>query len=368
MTPLRIRRKKLTLNYCARIFNRPYNQTHELIEKIRKNKKFVNNSLKYIPISGRLYTYLQECNINYEDLKTFLSNHHIVKNIPNETVIIEPDCQYADELKLWFPESQCIFTALDKSESSVGAAAIFPNEEKILLKLPYWYSTISTMCNLIIEIINMKHNDNKFIILITDKNIRKEEVIKTVINNISSKDQEIFLNSIRLLFCNTSFSANGFKSAEEFAKQIQSINYPCHTHKCYLQDLKKMIHNNTKKNWNQYWDTKSLSSHLRKCKTFNSEKNPATTFNRRDQVLLTRLRIGHSIITHQHIFNKEPPPKCDVCPYRLTVDHILIECKKYTKERELHHIKNSIKNNLSDSAQCSNVIQFIDAINVRNQI
>ena len=43
------------------------------------------------------------------------------------------------------------------------------------------------------------------------------------------------------------------------------------------------------------------NSKLKSIKANVYEYNPAIKFQRRDQILLTRLRIGHTYISHQHI-------------------------------------------------------------------
>ena len=40
---------------------------------------------------------------------------------------------------------------------------------------------------------------------------------------------------------------------------------------------------------------------------------------RRDEVLLCRLRIGHTRLTHSFLFNDEDPPECDTCQCIITL-------------------------------------------------
>ena len=45
---------------------------------------------------------------------------------------------------------------------------------------------------------------------------------------------------------------------------------------------------------------------------------------RREDVILTRLRIGHSRLTHKHYLLGEDFPECIPCDCRLTIKHVLI--------------------------------------------
>ena len=50
---------------------------------------------------------------------------------------------------------------------------------------------------------------------------------------------------------------------------------------------------------------------------------------RRDEVVLSRLRLGHSYLTHSYLLKGEPPPECVTCNCRLTISHILVDCIEY---------------------------------------
>ena len=48
----------------------------------------------------------------------------------------------------------------------------------------------------------------------------------------------------------------------------------------------------------------------------------------------SRLRLGHTIITHQHLIKKESPPLCSYCGTEITIKHILQECAAYNNTRQ----------------------------------
>jgi hypothetical protein len=50
--------------------------------------------------------------------------------------------------------------------------------------------------------------------------------------------------------------------------------------------------------------------------------------NRREQVVISRIRMGYSNLTHSHIVNKESDPECQPCQTKATFEHILweLEC------------------------------------------
>lgn len=55
--------------------------------------------------------------------------------------------------------------------------------------------------------------------------------------------------------------------------------------------------------------------------------------NTSEQVAITRIRIGHTKLTHSYILDKDERPQC--CGDDLTVRHMLMDCQKYQHERDL---------------------------------
>ncbi|MPC58373.1 hypothetical protein E2C01_052375 [Portunus trituberculatus] len=48
--------------------------------------------------------------------------------------------------------------------------------------------------------------------------------------------------------------------------------------------------------------------------------------DRRKQIVLARLRIGHTYLTRRYLLTRDPQPYCDDCLVPLTVRHLLVEC------------------------------------------
>jgi uncharacterized membrane protein len=63
---------------------------------------------------------------------------------------------------------------------------------------------------------------------------------------------------------------------------------------------------------------------------------------RRDQVVISSLQSGYTIATYGYIINKQDKNECPFCNVRLTVEHILWDCKVTEAERQGANIKNNI--------------------------
>ncbi|CAH1958305.1 unnamed protein product [Acanthoscelides obtectus] len=71
---------------------------------------------------------------------------------------------------------------------------------------------------------------------------------------------------------------------------------------------------------------------------------------RRDQVIISRLLIGHTLVTHKYLFSNQEAPTCQTCQLpdcRLTVKHILLECTATQDARNHACMPESIKEALT---------------------
>ena len=64
--------------------------------------------------------------------------------------------------------------------------------------------------------------------------------------------------------------------------------------------------------------------------------------SRYDSVLLNRLRIGHSRLTHSYLLSGDDSPTCQSCGIPLTVKHILVECANLRDIREKYFTMSSL--------------------------
>ena len=58
--------------------------------------------------------------------------------------------------------------------------------------------------------------------------------------------------------------------------------------------------------------------------------------DRRNEVVLCRLWLGHTKLTHGYLIERKDPPLCNTCAVAITLHYILTECRKYLNQRHLH--------------------------------
>ena len=84
--------------------------------------------------------------------------------------------------------------------------------------------------------------------------------------------------------------------------------------------------------WEQSWQ-QLRGYKLRKIKDSIYPWTTSCRRNRLEEVILARIRIGNTRLTHNHLLNDEPPPYCNYCVMPLSVEHILTECPEYAEQR-----------------------------------
>ena len=89
--------------------------------------------------------------------------------------------------------------------------------------------------------------------------------------------------------------------------------------------------------------------------------------NRKEDIILTRLRIGHSRLTHKHYLpNEDPPPECSPCNTPLTIKHVLLECVDTADIRKQYFSCPDLKT-LFNSVAGDTILAFLAEMNLKNK-
>ena len=112
------------------------------------------------------------------------------------------------------------------------------------------------------------------------------------------------------------------------------------------------------KHWQYSWNSETLNKlHAiePKVNVFNLYRLP-----RRDEIIIHRLRIGHSFLTHGHLLRGDTPPGCSVCGVDLTVEHILLHCASFASDRErFYNMTVTTLSELFSKVPSRSIIEFI---------
>ena len=125
------------------------------------------------------------------------------------------------------------------------------------------------------------------------------------------------------------------------------------------KDIKVFIKQKISENWQKLWNQQENKNHLHQIKkSVLPWPKSQIQRSRREETTITRLRMGHSRLTHSFIFLNLCPPTCSLCSSdkALTVSHLLTECPVAIDELG----KVQIKSLLTDPSHIKNVLNFLN--------
>ena len=154
-------------------------------------------------------------------------------------------------------------------------------------------------------------------------------------------------------------------------KQKKPYTPNCVIKKVPPSDMKRPIKSYILKKWEERWLSPLLLNNKKYRNLRKSIGQWSSSFNsnRRIEIVLTRLRIGHSRFTHKYILEGSSPPECMYCDCRQSVEHVLVQCPRYNSLRRKHSLHNKpLKVLLNDEVDVSALVAFLKEINIHNEI
>ena len=117
------------------------------------------------------------------------------------------------------------------------------------------------------------------------------------------------------------------------------------------KDINKYYQKYISNAWFEQWKETPYSNKLRQIKSSPEPWKSSTQKSRREEILITRLRIGHTKLTHTHLISHLFPPDCPKCHCEnVTVDH-LFTCPSLTHIRTIHGLPHNRPQALKNSIE-----------------
>ena len=88
--------------------------------------------------------------------------------------------------------------------------------------------------------------------------------------------------------------------------------------------------------------------------------------SRWEEIILFRLRIGHTDITHSYLLRQEQPPWWVGCHTPYSVRHLLIDCIDLTPKRQYIYTVNNMKE-LFEHIKVDKILAFLKAVGLYNK-
>ena len=163
---------------------------------------------------------------------------------------------------------------------------------------------------------------------------------------------------------------HGNEVADEKARNFME-NADFEVDKVPHSDMKRSIKLYILQKWQERWASPLLLNN-KKYKSIRSTIEPwHSSFNpnRRVEVILSRMRIGHTRLTHNFILEGSSAPMCAHCDDSLSIEHILVHCSRVKNARDKYRMGNkSLAEILNDSVNIEALIGFLKEVKIYNEI
>ena len=380
--PLDLRREKLALQYLLKLKSCPNNPAYDCTFYPKYQELFNMREKTIKPFGLRMKANIEESKIPISSIHNSIlpetppwtmKQTEINLNLKKKSKLNTNPIEYHDELqhiKLQYPDYSFLYTDGSKSNNHTGCAATYNNTtiKKKLTNGASIFTAETIAIDLALDIISEETTKNFIIftdslsVLLSLQNQKQENplIIKLLekINIISSTKNIIFV------WIPSHVGIKGNDRADTAAKKALNLspeNYKI-PHTDFRPQIKAHIQRVWQLRWNQYKNSKLYS-----IKPKLKDRCPNTKRSRREDVILTRLCIGHTNITHSYILNEEPAPECIPCQERLTVEHILVKCTDLAPTRKLYYVENNMED-LFEKVDPINILSYLKKVNLYRKI
>ena len=159
----------------------------------------------------------------------------------------------------------------------------------------------------------------------------------------------------------------GIQGNEMVDKQAKtSLSLEPTSFKIPFSNFKPSINKYILEIWQTSWNN-SIGNKLLEIKPTIGEYQSVVRNIRREEVVLARLRLGHTRVTHSYLLQGEEQPQCVGCDAPFTVRHFLLECGDFAQVRNNCFHVNNMKELFQD-IHIDNIMTFLRQINLFNKI
>lgn len=246
---------------------------------------------------------------------------------------------FSDHVKEMHHNQQLIFTDGSKTENGVGFAVHYRENfsRKLSTETGIFTAELAAILKAV-TIISKTEGNHKEYTIFTDsrstimalQSFNNYNPIVCSILHVVLRCMLRLGKSIHFCWVPSHVGVTGNEEADILARRAADSGTYAPTN-TYFKDYFPILRRKLIEQWQCEW-TATENNKLRKFKD-NVKARKINIKPRSADVVVTRLRIGHTLLTHSYLMERSPPPLCEDCIVTLTVEHILAECPSYIESR-----------------------------------
>ena len=344
------RRNQLAAQFFARCQQNPNSPIFQLLG----NVNIENRAADTLTYASKTRNFLQQINqgeLSIIDIKYL--NDPIWKipllscseyNYPKKGVSSDDQMRalFNDHNANYHREARCIYTDGSKSGNLVGCSVIY-GEQETGQKIVGHASSYSAELYAILAAVEIIHRDNEehnFVIYTDSKSVLMSLSTTNASHPIICRILHIILKihdqnkRIKICWVPAHIGIVGNERADRAANRATN-NRNTSKSTTFFKDYFNTFKTEIMRLWQQEWNS-ITNNKLRKIKQNIKPWQSSYQKCRKYETTLCRIRIGHSLLTHQYLMERTEAPLCDDCIVPLTIKHAIAECPTHSQIRKLN--------------------------------
>ena len=238
--------------------------------------------------------------------------------------------KYFAEIRSVTSEYSAIYADGSKDGYRVGSAAVF-GQQVYSARIPSTSSIFSAEANAIHLALKFVASSEKSKFMICSDLLSCPLAIESckTQNTFILKIVEIYKSLVAIgkhvifTWIPSHIGIHGNRVVDREAKN--ALDDPVSNCSILYSDIKPLIVKYILKRWQDSWD-QQIHNKLHEMHSLVGKTPCSYSQNRKEQVVLTRCRIGLCKLTHSYLLNNEERPECIPCVSNCSLRHVLIDC------------------------------------------
>ena len=352
--PLSCRRQMLGLRYALKIRQFPSHPSYHYIFSRRVLSIFEGRMLRYAPLCLRAQNLLSRSGLSLRDvMRVGITTskppwqfiHPLIDlslaDVKKGDILPTESRSRAMELISSYQGHALIFTDGSKTSDGVGCAFVFGHDirsfslpsnssvftsELVAISKALCYAEVGS------EALHLILTDSLSSLLALRSFYPSHPILQDILARLSAMNQTG--KSVQFCWIPSHVGIAGNESADAAARRAASAP---HTRRLPLpaRDFYPAASLFVRSEWQRSWSALPRNK-LTELKPNLEPWQSSSRRSRREEVILCRLRVGHTYGTHGHLLRGEERPLCSRCNEPVTVAHALLACRHYARKRRVH--------------------------------